>query len=225
MFLVRLRYVKAGQSLAKIMQLQHDTLDETPVEHIQAVLKGKTKHKVLLMLDGYDEYTRGTNRDVDRAIESTIGNCLLILTSRSGGYVSKEVRDKMDGDVIIEGFSKESIMECSMKYLGSQEFSTKMLEQAEATGIDALLHIPIILVMTVVVFLEEDSLPKTKTGIYKTIYRLAMDRTTLKTFGCKSADISNLEDLLYTLGEFSWKALQSDVQQLLLDRVRRVILI
>ena len=100
-----------------------------------------------------------------------------------------------------------------------------MLEQAQTSGIDALLHIPIILVMTVVVFIEEDSLPKTKTGIYKTIYRLAMDRTTLKTFGCKSADISNLEDLLYTLGEFSWKALQSDVQQLLLDRVRRVMLI
>ena len=138
---------------------------------------------------------------------------------------AKTVRDKMDGDVIIEGFSKESIMECSMKYLGSQELSVKMLQQAQATGIYALLHIPIILVMTVVVFLEEDSLPKTKTGIYKTIYRLAMDRTTLKTFGCKSADISNLEDLLYTLGEFSWKALQSDVQQLLLDRVRRVILI
>ena len=172
------------------------------------------------MLDGYDEYTRGTNRDIDRAIESTIGKCLLILTSRSGGYVSKSIRDKMDGDVIIDGFSKENIEECSMRYLGSQELSAKMLEQAKTSGIDVLLHIPIILVMTVVVFLKEDSLPKTKTAIYKTIYRLAMDRTTLKTFGCKSGDIPQLEDLLYTLGEFSWKALQSDVQQLLLRRVR-----
>ena len=219
-FLIRLRYVKTGQSLAKIVQLQHDTLDETPIEHIQAVLKGKTEHKVLLMLDGYDEYTRGTNRDIDRAIESTMGKCLLILTSRSGDYVSKSIRDKMDGDVIIDGFSKESIEVCSMKYLGSQQLSVKMLEQAKTSGIYVLLHIPIILVMTVVVFLEEDSLPKTKTGIYKTIFRLAMDRTTLKTFGSKSGDIPQIEDLLYTLGEFSWKALQSDVQQLLLNRVR-----
>ena len=219
MFLVRLRYVKAGLSLAKIIQLQHDKLEEVPIEHIQAVLKGKTKHKVLLMLDGYDEYTRGTNRDIDKAIESTIGNCLLILTSRSGGYISKAVRDKMDGEIIIEGFSQESIAECSSKYLGNEELSRKMLEQAKTAGIHVLLHIPIILVMTVVVFLEEESLPRTKTAIYQTIYRLAMDRTTLRTFGCKSAEIPHLEDLLYTLGEFSWKALQSDVQQLLLQKV------
>ena len=77
--------------------------------------------------------------------------------------------------------------------------------------------------MTVVVFVEKKSLPKTKTEIHKTIFQLAMDRITLKTFGCKSADISKLEDLLHTLGEFSWKALQHDVQQLLLKKMRQPI--
>ena len=76
-----------------------------------------------------------------------------------------------------------------------------MQRQAKETGIDVLLHIPIILVMTVVVFIQEESLPKTKTGIYETIFRLTMGRMTLKTFDLKSANISKISELLYALGE------------------------
>ena len=127
----------------------------------------------------------------------------------------------MDGEIVIEGFSNKHIEKCSTKYLDSREKGKEMLEQAKMTGLYALLHIPIILVMAVVVFVEKKSLPKTKTEIYKTIFQLVIDRTTLKTFACKSAAISKLEDLLYWLGEFSWNALQDDVQQLLLKKVRK----
>ena len=95
-----------------------------------------------------------------------------------------------------------------------------MLKQAKQAGIDVLLHSPIILVMTVVIFIQEESLPKTKTGIYETIFRLTMDRTTLKSFDCMSTRISKISELLYALGELSWTALQNDVQQLLLKKVR-----
>ena len=220
-FLIRLRYVKKDQSLGKIIKAQHEELEDTPTEYIESILQGKTGHRILLMLDGYDEYTPGTSRDIDRAIRVKTGNCFLILTSRPGEYLKKEDRNGMDGEIIIEGFSEQNIKECSTKYLKSKASSEEMLRQAEKTGIYVLLHIPIILVMTVVVFVKKKSLPKTKTEIYKTIFQLAMDRTTLKTFGCKSADISKLEDMLYTLGEFSWNALQDDVQQLLLKKVRQ----
>ena len=170
------------------------------------------------MLDGYDEYTPGTNKDIDRVIESGIGNCFLILTSRPGEYLSQRLRRTMDGEIMIEGFSEENIRECSTKYLQSEAKSKEMLNQAKVTGIYELLHVPIILVMTVVVFIEEKALPKSKTGIYKTIFRLVTNRTTLKSFGLKSEDIPQMEYLLLTLGEFAWKALQNDVQQLLLKK-------
>ena len=219
-FLIRLRYVNKGQSLVHIIKQQHNLLKRIPNEYIESILEGETNHRVLLMLDGYDEYELGTNEEIDRAIEFTIGNCFLILTSRQGSYLSKRIRDTMDGEILIEGFSDESILECSSKYLGSKEQSEEMLKQAEHSGIRTLLYIPIILVITVVVFIEKKSLPKTKTDIYNTIYQLVMDRTTLKTFGCLSKDIAKLADLLDALGEFSWNALQNDVQQLLLKRVR-----
>ena len=219
-FLIRLRYVNKGQSLVHIIKQQHNLLKRIPNEYIESILEGETNHRVLLMLDGYDEYELGTNEEIDRAIEFTIGNCFLILTSRQGSYLSKRIRDTMDGEILIEGFSDESILECSSKYLGSTEKSEEMLKQAKHSGIRTLLYIPIILVITVVVFIEKKALPNTKTDIYNTIYQLVMDRTTLKTFGCLSKDIAKLADLLDALGEFSWNALQNDVQQLLLKRVR-----
>ena len=142
-FLVRLRYITKGLSLSEIIKMQHDGIEETPVEFLD---------------------------------------------------------------------------------IGSREKSEEMLKQAEQAGIHTLLHIPIILVMTIVVFLEEESLPKSKTGIYKTIYKLVIDRNTLKKFGLKSDDIPKMHDLLNTLGEFSWKALHQKLQPLLLKKVRKQML-
>ena len=89
-----------NHSLAKLVADEHD-LEKEDIPLLQNLLQGKTKHKVLLLLDGYDEYTPGTNTELDRAIEKTIGKCLLILTSRpkDGTDFTRQVRDKLDGEV------------------------------------------------------------------------------------------------------------------------------
>ena len=94
-----------------------------------------------------------------------------------------------------------------------------MLDQARKTGLNELLKVPIILLMCCVVFKEEKSLPNTQTRLYAIVFELIMDRTTLNTFNCKSAELPNITQLLNILGEFSWKALQTDFQQLLLNKV------
>ena len=203
----------------EIIREQHGGLKRVSSEYIESILEGETNYKVLLMLDGYDEYTPGKNNYIDIAIKSEIGNRFLIITSRPGEYLSQSLRNTMDGQIMIEGFSEENIVECSKKYFGSAEKSEKMLKQAKETGINELLRVPIMLVITVVIFNEENTLPKTKTKMYETIFRLTIDRTTLKTFGSKSKNITKLDDLLNTLGEFSLKALQKNSQELLLKRV------
>ena len=75
-FLVKLRFVAASPSLAEIVNSQHD-LEHINTDYINSILHGKTKHKVLLMLDGYDEYKPGTNQELDTAIPKTIGTCFI----------------------------------------------------------------------------------------------------------------------------------------------------
>ena len=68
-------------SLAQLLVDEHE-LDDTAIELVDDIIQVQTNHKVLLLLDGYDEYTPGTNTEIDRAIEKAVGKCLLILTSR-----------------------------------------------------------------------------------------------------------------------------------------------
>ena len=214
-----------NHSLAELVADEHD-LEKEDIPLLQNLLQGKTKHKVLLMFDGYDEYTPGTNTELDRAIEKTIGKCLLILTSRpkDGTDFTRQVRDKLDGEVKIQGFSEENIKKCCSLYLGSESEAEQFLEQAsQKAGIYNLLHVPIILLMTSVLYNEDDkrSLPERKTELYQNLYQFIMDRSTLKphNFGCYSSEVPNLQDMLNTLGKFAWKALQNDVRQLLINKV------
>ena len=223
-FLIQLRYVDKTSSMAQIIKSQHN-LRKVSTEHIESILEGETNHKVLLLLDGYDEYKGGTNKDIDDAIENRIGNCFLILTSRPGNdsgneiFVSKRIRNRKDGELVIEGFSSENIEKCSLQYLLSKENMMKFIAQAEETKLSALFNVPIILLMCCTVFLSNMSLPQSKTKLYGDIFNLIMDRTTLKTFGCKSNDVPNIEQWLHILRKLAWKALQNDTGQLLLNKV------
>ena len=136
MFIISLRNVNADKSLAQVIIDQHE-LDKEDREYIQALLSRKTKQKVLLLLDGYDEYTAGTNKALDKTIESGVGNCFVILTSRPGTddsgnktYVSKEIRDKMDGEVGIDGFNEESKKLFCAEFFGNKQESKKLLQKA-----------------------------------------------------------------------------------------------
>ena len=85
--------------MAQLIIKQHGLNGKNISENqVKSVLEGQ---KVLLLLDGYDEYTKGTNKHIDSAIEDTVGDCFLFLTSRDGEYISKKTQDKFDGEIKI----------------------------------------------------------------------------------------------------------------------------
>ena len=60
------------------------------------------------MFDGYDEYKKGTNTQIDDAISDTIGDCFILVTSRPGDYMNKDDSKQMDVEIHIVGLSQES---------------------------------------------------------------------------------------------------------------------
>ena len=231
MFLIPLRNVNKNCSLVDLIIAEHEQLSKSDSSLITSVLNGQTNHKVLLLLDGYDEYTPGTNSHIDKAIQSGVGKCFMILTSRpehdskmeEKKFVPKDIRNKMDGEVIIEGFSEENIRKCSTKYLDSEDRSAEMLKMAKESNIYNLLSVPIILLMVCVLYNEHGKLPNSRTEIFRLIYRRVADRSTLKYFCCKAAELDDFKDMLRILGKFAWEALQDDVRQLLLRKVQLLI--
>ena len=216
-FLVELRYVNDASSLEQIIIKQHGLKGKQITEsEIKSIL---LEESVLLLLDGYDEYKRGKNPDIDGAIEDTIGNCFLILTSRDGDYISKDILNKMDGEIEITGLSDENILRCATKYLEIENIAKDLIAKAKRIGIYDLLHIPIILLMVSVLYYTKKELPGSLTQIIESIIFMCMDRSTMKHFGKNAREIIGLEHILYKLGELSLAALIDDTRQLLLSKV------
>ena len=134
-----------------------------------------------------------------------------MVTSRPGDhYISKDIKRRMGGLVNTVGFSTTNVEKCSELYLGKAD-SQKLLDDTKDIGLYDLLEVPIILLMACVVYKEQKTLPESETELFRTIFQLTMDRTTVRTMGCKTGEIPNLDDLLVTMGLFSWKALQNIV--------------
>ena len=173
----------------------------------------------MLLLDGYDEYTKGTNTEIDETITNTIGDCFIIVTSRPGDYMAKSDREQINGEIHIKGLSEESIREYATKYLGSKEKCEDLLNKSKESGINELLQTPIILFMVCVLYFITEQLPTSKTVIVWQIVKMCIDRSTIKQLGKVSSEIAELDELLYILGELSWQALQRDRKQLLINKV------
>ncbi len=232
-FLISLRHVNGNQPLEAIILEQHGRLKTegvTPSE-IKAIMR-TTGHNILLLIDGYDEYTPGTNEQIDEIILHGKGNCFIILTSRPGDYL-KSLKNSMDEEVEISGFSYENIRKCAEQYLETKQSCVEFLSQAEQAEIhthkswdyEGLLHIPIILLMACTVFSEKKCLPSSKTGLFKQVIMMCINRTTKKTMGKTASEVSNLHHLMLKLGQLAWEALNRENKQLLIFKVRTCTLL
>ena len=218
-FFIELRYVDDNSSLERIIIKQHG-LQGVKEHELSSVLRDEASGKVLLLLDGYDEYKKGTNEDIDAAIEDSLANCFLILTSRDGDHISNATRKKFDGEIEIIGLSHNSIMQYAAKYFESEKIAEDLYEKAKEAGIAELLKLPIILLMVCILYDEKQQLPKSQMEIISSIIDMFMDRSALKHFGMRAKDIVGLKQMLYRLGELAWTALRRDTHQLLLTKVQ-----
>ncbi len=233
-FLVLLRYVERNDPLEDIIMQQHGRLGTENVSpsEVKAILKGETNSNILLMFDGYDEYSEGCNEDIDQILLNGKDNCLVILTSRPGDFLD-DIKNQMDEEVRITGFSYNNIQKCATKYLESEQLCKQFLSQAEKVDIhdpsepvmndmllyDGLLNVPIILLMACTVFLEHQRLPPNKTGLFSQVIYMCISRTTLKTLGKTASEVEYLHQLMVKLGKLSWNALTRSNKRLLLYKV------
>ena len=88
------------------------------------------------MFDGYDNYVRGTNDDIDSAIENTIGDCFLIVTAQTGSGngnsdgIDLAIRKSFDAELIIAGLDKNRIRESVTSYLEDETKAQTFIQEA-----------------------------------------------------------------------------------------------
>ena len=210
LFHLSLKSVQGDQSIEELIIKQHAGLKRNNVKPSEVKFILRKVKKVLVILDGYDEYKRGTNSDIDNAVTKQLfPHSWMILTSRE----SKElptIREYFNAEAEIIGFGEREIKLYINKYFGDAEKSEKLLEIAEKgnliSGIyddDGLMHVPILLHMICVLFLRKVSLPETRTGIMSAIVQRCPDWEEVRKSGKKRT--TSLERALIKLGELIMK--------------------
>ena len=84
-FHIALKDVKNTDTLESIIVRQHKGLSGNGVQpsEIKHLLERDANRKILLLLDGYDEYRRGNNAHIDKVITKDLyRNCSIVLASR-----------------------------------------------------------------------------------------------------------------------------------------------
>ena len=209
-FHVALKGVKDNKNIEEIIISQHPALfgNKVQPQEIRSILE--EDQKVLIILDGHDEYKPGTNSDIDKIITKFIlRNCCVIITSRETKELAT-IRECIDAEAKITGFDKPRVEEYVTKYMGSSEKCEQLLSKTEEIGIQSqencgILSIPILLHMICILFLSRVSLPRTKTGIFSAIVERCPHWEEIRKTGQKP--LQHFTNTILKLGELAMEGL------------------
>ena len=228
MFMIQLKNIDSDIPLERFIIQQYELEDKGIAEdEIKTILDSS---KCLLVFDGYDEYKKGTNSAIDTAISSKKRHLFVLITSRPK-HMDKKDREKLDGEIQIKGLSNENIEECIDRYFDKAEVSRQRAtndnpsptsegfkKKAKKRGIYGFLKIPILLLMSCVLYTETGTLPERRTEIIWEIIQMYIKRAKEK-----GVPIENLDELLCHLGKLSYKASQRDTHRLLIKKVCKTL--
>ena len=229
-FHIALKLVKDNSSVEDIIMKQHSGLKAGNVteNEIKSILKGDGKNKVLLLIDGHDEYKTGRNTDIDEAIKKEkLWNCWMILTSRETEKIY-ELQEYMDAEAEIHGFDKKNTETYISKVVPDSQ-TKNLLEQAVSVGLchkvlgqivyknDSILTVPILLHMICILFHNKQILPSSILGIIQAMVDRCMDREAVRAKGRKAEQ--RADEALLRLGKLAWVGLNKPVKKLIFEKV------
>ncbi|CAH3170735.1 unnamed protein product, partial [Porites lobata] len=178
------------------------------------------QEKVLLILDGYDEYSAEKSSPVHQIWKgSQLRDCTLLVTTRP--RKKDELRPGSHAQFEINGFDRWQVKTFALKFLRDQTEVIKFTDFLAKRDLWDLAEIPLLLLMLVLSWkVSGYQGPSTsRADVYNSFCQTLLDHVTAKasdeTF--KSMD-EHREDLV-KLGELAWQALLNDCLYFKLSKV------
>ena len=236
-FHIALRYVKeTAGSIEEIIIAQHPSLKRKKVKswEMKTILEDDSCGKVLLLLDGHDEYKKGRNSDIDQAIKKELlGDCWMILTSRETNDIDS-LKEYMDAELQIQGFDDVSVESYVCRYMKNTQKAHRLLQQTSGREInekiDDMLKTPILLNMICSLFEGPTlMLPSTKCQLIGCIVQRCINREAIRAGRpkvIKNINVFNIhswptdvQEVFLKLGKLAFEKLNEPGKNLMFDRV------
>ena len=166
------------------------------------------KDKVLLVLDGFDEYVTGTPTPVlDIWKGNELRECTVVLTTRP--IRGDDVKRFSDVQFQIKGFDTTQVKDFSMKFLENQQEVEVFLSYIKKHRLEKIAAIPLLLLMLCLVWKEKDQegLPESRVFLYRDFIQALCNHMASKDGGETVSGIEDYNAELVQLGELAFNAL------------------
>lgn len=168
--------------------------------------------KVLLVLDGFDEYSATGNSPVVHRIwiGDELRECFVILTTRP--VKEDDTKRFSHAQFQIKGFNWDRIKEFAIKMLEDEKKVEMFLNYIKKHTLMEIAEIPLLLLMLCLVWKEKDreALPEAKVHLYKEFIQTLFNHMAAKGNEEKFERIGDYEGDLEKVGELAFKTLLSN---------------
>ena len=182
------------------------------------------QQKVLLILDGYDEYSAETSSPVHQIWRgSQLRDCTLLVTTRP--RKKDELRPGSHAQFEINGFDQWLVETFALKFLRGQREVLKFTGFLDERDLWDLAEIPLLLLMLVLSWNVSDyQEPSTsRANLYNSFCQTLLDHVTAKTSDETFRSVDEYREELAKLGELAWQALLNDCLYFKLSNVPKDI--
>ena len=184
----------------------------------------RNQQKVLLILDGYDEYSAETSSPVHQIWRgSQLRDCTLLVTTRP--RKKDELRPGSHAQFEINGFDQWLVETFALKFLRGQREVLKFTGFLDERDLWDLAEIPLLLLMLVLSWNVSDyQEPSTsRANLYNSFCQTLLDHVTAKTSDETFRSVDEYREELAKLGELAWQALLNDCLYFKLSNVPKDI--
>ena len=223
--LIKLRDVCNTQDFCAILQKAELLSAGDPVVFSQLydyILHNQ--QKVLLILDGYDEYSAKKSSPVHQIWKgSQLRDCTLLVTTRP--RKKDELRPGSHAQFDINGFDRWQVETFALKFLRDQTKVDKFTAFLRKCSLWGLAEIPLLLLMLVLSWEVSDYQgPSTsRAHLYTSFCQTLFDHVTAKTSDETFSSVDEYREELVKLGELAWQALLNDCLYFKLSNVPKDI--
>ena len=193
---------KASQLLANDGKISVDDLYDYVLNH---------QEKVLLILDGYDEYSAGKQSPVDEIWKrNQLSDCCVIVTSRQ--MTTDKLREPSDAQFEINGFDDKRQKKFARRFLKDADDVRKFRDYLREQDLKDLAEIPLLLLILCLLWKEKDrkELPKKRVEIFNQFVKTLFHHVREKQSAESVFNIEDYSEELYALGRLAFEALMDN---------------
>ena len=209
--LVRLRDVSNLQDVPSILRAC-EVLDSNGAISVHNLYDYVCRHqeKVLLILDGYDEYVYSSKNESPVFKiwkKSQLRDCCVVMTSRE--TKAETLRNCSDAQFKIDGFNRQRQEEFARRFLKDDKDIADFFMYLWQHNLSELAQIPLLLLMLCLLWTKttREELPKERADIFAQFMTTMFDHMCEKKSAEESVSAKDYSDELYALGRLAFEAL------------------